>query len=136
MRNHLHGAAEIVAAPLFGDDGGVDAAGGDGRIAGQIDVHEPLVMAQIQVGLRAVVGDEDFAVLVRVHRPGIHIDVGIELGHGDAEAPVAQQAAQAGGRDAFADGRDDAAGDENILSARLTTGRSVDWVDMALLIKW
>ena len=76
-------------------------------------------MAQVQVGLGPVVGDEDLAVLVGVHRAGIHIDVRVELGHGDAEAPVAQQAAQAGRGDAFADGRHDAAGDENVLGARL-----------------
>ena len=63
--NHLHGGAQIVAAPFLGDHGGVDAAGGDvvaraGRHAG-----EALVVAEIEVGLGAVVGDVDLAMLVR-----------------------------------------------------------------------
>ncbi len=58
VRNDLHRAAEIIAAPLLGDDVLIDAAGGDivaaiGRAAG-----EALVMAKVEIGLGAVVGDE------------------------------------------------------------------------------
>ncbi len=65
VRNDLDGCAEIVAAPLALDDVLVDAAGGDvvllvGRAPG-----EALVMAEIEVGLGAVVGNEHFAMLVR-----------------------------------------------------------------------
>ena len=61
-------APRIVAAALLGDDVGIDAAGGDvvalvGGAAG-----EALVVAEIEVGLGAVVGDEDLAVLGGRHR--------------------------------------------------------------------
>jgi len=36
----------------------------------QVGVQEPLVVADVQVGLGAVVGDEDLAVLERVHGAG------------------------------------------------------------------
>ena len=40
---------------------------------------EPLVMAQVEVGFRAVVGDVNLAVLVRAHRPRVDVDVRIEF---------------------------------------------------------
>ena len=79
MRDDLDRAAEVVAAALLGDDGLVDAAGGDVGELGQVLVDEALVVTQVEVGLGAVVGDEDLAVLVRRHRARIHVDVRIEL---------------------------------------------------------
>ena len=60
----LDGPAEVVATALLGDDGLVDAAGRDVGELGQVLVDEPLVVAQVEVRLGAVVGDEDLAVLV------------------------------------------------------------------------
>ena len=68
--NDLDGLAEIVAAALLGDDLLVDAAGGQIVVAGQLSVGEALVVAQVEVGLRAVVGDEDLAVLEGRHGAG------------------------------------------------------------------
>ena len=39
-------------------------------------------MSQIQIGLRAILRDEYFAVLDRVHGAGINIDIRIEFLHG------------------------------------------------------
>ena len=79
VRDHLHRPAEVVPAPLFHDDGVVDLAGGEvvpPRHAGR-DVA--FVVPQIEVGLGAVVGHEDLAVLERAHRAGIDVDVGVHL---------------------------------------------------------
>ena len=51
--------------------------------ARQVLVDEALVVAQVEVGLRAVVGDEDLAVLVGRHRAGIDVEVGVQLQDGD-----------------------------------------------------
>jgi hypothetical protein len=48
---------------------------------------EALVVAQVQVGFGAVVGDEHFAVLERRHGARIDVDVRVELDEGDFEAP-------------------------------------------------
>ena len=66
----LDGLAEVVAAALFGDDLLVDAAGGEVVIAGEMGVGEAFVVAEVEVGLGAVVGDEDFAVLEGRHGAG------------------------------------------------------------------
>ena len=83
VRDDLDGAAEVVAAALLGDDRLVDAAGRDVAELGQVLVDEPLVVAQVEVGLGAVVGDEDLAVLVRRHRARVDVDVRVELEDGD-----------------------------------------------------
>ncbi len=48
--------------------------------------------------------DEDLAVLERAHRPGIDVDVGIELLQLHPEAPADQQAPDRDRRDALAEG--------------------------------
>ena len=103
VRDDLDRAAEVVAAALLGDDRLVDAPGGDVRQLGQVLVDEALVVTQVEVGLGAVVGDEDLAVLVGRHRARIDVDVGVELEDRDGEAAALEQSADAGGGDAFAE---------------------------------
>ena len=94
VRNHLHGRAEVIAAPFFLDDGVVDLAGGAVVAPAHRRLHEALVMPEVEIALGAVVGDEDLAMLRRTHRAGIHIDVGIHLQQRDLEPARLQQRAQ------------------------------------------
>jgi hypothetical protein len=64
-------------------------------LAGRV-ASEPLVVAEIEVGLRAVVGDEHLAVLVRRHRAGIDVEVGIELAEPNRVAASLQACAEGG----------------------------------------
>ncbi len=68
MRNDLDGGAEIVAAPLLGEDVLVDATGRDVVLPGRRAAGETLIMAEVEIGFGAVVGDEDLAMLIRRHR--------------------------------------------------------------------
>ena len=95
VRDHLDGVAEVVAAALLGDDAGVDLPGRDVGDLAQVGVEEPLVVADVEVGLGAVVGDEDLAVLERVHRPGVDVEVGVELLHGDPKTAGTEQPTEA-----------------------------------------
>ena len=72
-------------------------------------------MADVEVGLGAVLGDEDLAVLERVHRPGVDVEVRVELLHRHPQAAGLEQAAEAAGRQALAERGGDAAGDEQML---------------------
>ncbi len=94
VRDHLDGGAEIVAAPLLGEDVLVDAAGGDVVLPVRRMPGEALVMAEVEVGLGAVVGDEDLAVLVGRHRPRIDVEIGVELAQADLVAARLQQRAE------------------------------------------
>ena len=113
VRDHLHRRAEIVAAPLLGDDLLVDAARGDVVALARGDAGEALVMAEIEIGLGAVVGDVDLAVLVGAHRPRIDVEIGIELADADLVAARLQQRREARRHQTLAERGDHAAGDEN-----------------------
>ena len=123
VRHDLHGRAEVVAAALAPDDGVVDAAGGDVGGARRVGVGEALVVAEVEVGLGAVLGHEDLAVLVGRHRAGVDVDVRIELLQRDAQPARDQQLADRGSRDALAKRGDDAAGDEDEPGSVLTISR-------------
>ena len=84
--------AEIVAAPLLGDDLLVDAARGDVVGLARRDAGEALVVAEVEIGLGAVVGDEHLAVLIGAHGPGIDIEIGIELAQPDANSRAPEEA--------------------------------------------
>jgi hypothetical protein len=82
------------------------------RLAGH--AGEALVMAEIEVGLGAVIGDEDLAVLIRAHRARIDIEIGVELAQADRVAARLQQRAERRRSQTFAQRGDHAAGDEDI----------------------
>jgi hypothetical protein len=125
VRDDLHGAAEVVAAALAPDDRVVDAAGGDVRRARRVRVREALVVAEVEVRLGAVLRHEDLAVLVRRHRPGVDVDVRVELLQADREAACHEQPADGGGRDALAEGRHHAPCHEDVpgLALGVTHGK-------------
>ena len=70
-------------------------------------------MAEIEIGLGAVIGDEDLPVLVGAHRAGIDIEVGVELPEPDLEPARLQQRAQRRRRETLAERGDHAAGNED-----------------------
>ena len=53
----------------------------------EVLVDEALVVTEVEVSLTTVIGHEDLAVLERVHRAGIDVDVRVELAHRDPQAP-------------------------------------------------
>jgi hypothetical protein len=91
VRDHLHGLAQVVAATLLGDHGAVDGAGRQVRAAVEVLVGEAFVVAEVEVGLGAVVEHEHLAVLERVHRPRVDVHVGVELLERDAEPAGAEE---------------------------------------------
>ena len=65
-------------------------------------VDEALVVAEVEVGLATVVGDEDLAVLEGVHGARVDVDVGVELLHRHPQAPALEQPAERGRGQALA----------------------------------
>src|SRR5690606_31496036 len=113
VRDHLHGRAEIIATALLLNDVEINAPGGEVVRASGAHAHEAFVVTEGEVGLGAVMRDEDFAVLERAHGARIDIDVGIELDHADPQSAGLENGAKRGRGDAFSKGRDDTAGNEN-----------------------
>ena len=101
VRDHLDRAAQVVAAPLLLDHRLVDLAGGEIVPAAHLRALEALVVAQVQVGFRPVVGDEHLAVLKRAHGARIDVDVRVQLDVGDADAARLEDRGEGCGGDAF-----------------------------------
>ena len=70
VRDDLDRAAQIVAVALALEHGRIDPPGGDVVAAARRHAGEPLVMAEVEVGLRPVVGDVHLAVLIGLMVPG------------------------------------------------------------------
>ena len=100
---------------FFFDHGQVDLPRRVVAIACQFAGSESFVMAEVQVGLGAVIEHVDFAVLVGAHGAGIDVDVRIQLLHSHAEATLFKQHSERGGRQAFAERANDAAGHKDMF---------------------
>ena len=98
MGNHLDSFSEVVSAAFLLNDGFVNATGGEIVAARQLRVCITLVVAEIEIGLSAIVGDVDLTVLIGTHRSGIDIQVRVELQQADLESTALQQTADGGGR--------------------------------------
>ena len=118
VRDDLDRRAEIVAPPLALDHVLVDAPGRDVVALVRRHAGEAFVMTEIQVGLRAVVGHVDLAVLGRTHRAGVDVEIGVELAEPYLVAARLEERAERGRGQSFAEGRDNAAGNEDVASHR------------------
>ena len=94
MGNDLHGVTQIVAAAFLLDDGLVHRAGGHVGVAPEVLTGESFVVAEIEVGFSAIVGNEDLTMLERVHRPGVDVDVRVQLLVDDFQSPSFEESAE------------------------------------------
>ena len=77
--NDLDGLSQIFAPALLIQHVPVDLAGGQVGKLVQVLVNKPLIVAQVQVRLQAVLRDVDLPVLVGAHGAWVHVDVGVQL---------------------------------------------------------
>jgi len=122
VRDDLDGLPEVVAVPLLVNDRSVHLPRRDVIVPRQAHVEEPLVVPEVEVDLRAVVEDEDLAVLVRVHRARVHVQVRVDLDGDDLQSARLQQDAEARRRDALPEAGHHAPRDDNEL--HVVTGMS------------
>ena len=103
MRNHLDSSAKVISSAFLGDDVGVDPAGREIIVPGQVTAgtDEPLIVAQVKVCLGTICSDVNLAMLQWAHRSRIHIDIRIEFEHGDIETAGFENRPERGGSDAF-----------------------------------
>src|SRR5207249_1450662 len=87
------------------NDRPVDLPRRDVVIPGQIHIEEPLVIPEVQVDLRPAVEDEHLPVLVRVHRTGVHVQVGMDLDRTDLQSIRLQEDANGRSADALPEAR-------------------------------
>ena len=115
MGDHLHRLAQVLPLALHGDDRGVDGAGGGVGELGEALIDESLVVAEIQIGLAPVVGDEHLPVLEGIHSAGVHVDVRVQLLHGHPKTPLLEQTPQRCGRKPFSQRTRHTASDKDVF---------------------
>src|SRR5690606_8671023 len=121
--DHLHRLREVGAAALLLDDAQVDLARGDVVDAREVHVEEPLVGADVEVGLGAVVGDEHLAVLVRPHGASVYVHVRVDLHRRHAVTPRPEERSDARCGDALPETRHDPTGNEDVLAVQASPSR-------------
>ena len=114
VRDDLDGRAQELALALLAQHRVPDRARRVARVAREVLVDEALVVADVEVGLGAVLGDEHLAVLERAHRARVDVQVRVELLCTDGKAARLQEAAERGGDDAFPERGDDTTRDEHV----------------------
>ena len=112
--DHLDGLAEKLPAAFLVDHREIDLPGGVVALARQRRRGEALVVAEVEIGLTAVVEDVHLTVLIGAHRPRIDIDVRIELLHPHLEAAGLEEHADRRARQSLAERTDDPAGHEDV----------------------
>ncbi len=120
VRNHLDRRAEIIPAPFLLDDAAIDPPRRDIVGLACRDAGEALIMTKVQIGLCAVIGDIDLAMLAGAHRAGVDIEIRIELAQTDLVATRLKQRTECGGSDTLAKGGHHAACNENIADHGIT----------------
>ena len=129
MGDDLDRLAEVVASTLFGDHRGVNRSRCGVRVAIQTLVDETLVVSEVEICFAPVVGDENFTVFTRIHGPRIHVDVGIELAHRDAQTTLLEEPAEGGGGETLSEGGANASCHEDVLTHR----RLIPWAPLVSL---
>ena len=115
VRNDLHRLAEVFTVALLVQHVPVHLSRGQVGIFRKVLVNKALVMPKVEIGLRTVLGHEDFAMLIRTHRAGIHVHIGVELLRRDLETSQLQQSAEGCCRNAFSESGNNAACNEDIF---------------------
>ena len=77
MRNDLHRATQVIASSLLAQHCVVYPTRREVIGAAHHGAREALVMAEIEVCLRAIIRNKHLAVLERAHRAGVDVDVGV-----------------------------------------------------------
>ena len=103
VRNDLDRRAEIIAAALARQDVGIDAPGRDIVSPSRMNTGEALVMAEVEIGLGAVVGHEDLAMLGRRHRSRVDVQIGIKLAEAHLVAARLQKCCEGGRSKTFSE---------------------------------
>ena len=113
--NNLNRGTQILAPAFLVQHVPVHLSGGQVGELVQVFVDEALVVTQVQIGLRAVLGDVDLAVLVGAHGAGVNVDVGVQLLGGDLQSPRLEKTAKRRRGDALAQTGNHAAGHKDVF---------------------
>ena len=94
MGNHLDSVTQVFATPFLANHFLVYLAGCHVGGLRQVDIEKAFVVPNVQIGLGAIIGDEHFTMLERVHGAGIHVQIRIQFLHHNPQSAAGKQVAQ------------------------------------------
>ena len=115
MGDHLYRSPAEIPVAFFLQNRPVDFSCSHIGVPVQAFINKPLVMSQVQICFRPVVGNKDFTMLNGIHCTRIDIDVGIEFLHSHLIAPRLEKPSQGRGGDPLSQAGYHASGDKNIF---------------------
>ncbi len=83
MRDHLDGFSEVIASPLFFDDGFINPAGCYIVGLGCGHIQKSLIVAQVQVGFRTIFRNITLPVFIGIKGARVNINVRIQFLNSD-----------------------------------------------------
>ena len=104
MGNDLNGGSQIISPPFFLQDFTVNFTRRHIGILIEADINKALIVSQIQVCFRSIIGHINFSVLIRAHGPWIDIDIRVKFLNSDLETTILEQPAQTGCYNPLANG--------------------------------
>ena len=114
VRNQLHGLAEIKTFPFLIQDGFVNLAHGQVPFEPAGHSQKAFVMAEVHVHFAAVIQHENLAVLDRIHRSRIGVEIPVALDGHNHQTRI-EQLADGGSRNPFSQTRYHASGNHNVF---------------------
>ncbi len=123
MRDDLNGFAKVIAAAFLFQNVGIDPPRGDRIRHPRRNAGEPLVVTKVEIGLGAVIGDENLAMFKGRHRARIDVQIGVELAQAHRKPARLQKRAKRGRGKTLAQGGDNAARDKDEPCHRLAFPR-------------
>ena len=115
VRDDLNGPTQVITTSFRGKHRLIDAPCRCVRRTREVLVDEAFVVAEVEVRLATVIGDEDLSMFERIHGARIDVDVRIELLHRDAQTAHLQESAEGGSCESFAERACHSASHEHML---------------------
>ena len=101
MRNHLYGPSQVITLPFLINNLPVHLSRRNAVQSRKTQRGKPLIVAEVEVGLRTVVRYIYLPMLIGAHGTGVYVDVRIHLHDADAVSPVLQKTPERRGGDSF-----------------------------------
>src|SRR5690625_950945 len=120
MRHNLNGLAQVRAGALLCNHLEVDTPGCHVIGLTRRPAEEALIMTEVEIGLGAVVRHEHLAMLVRIHRAGVDVDVRVEFLDRDPQAARLEQAPERRTHNTLTQRRGNPARHKNVLGLHRT----------------
>src|SRR5215207_1606314 len=117
MGDYLDGTTQVVTASLLVEHIIIDLSAGNIAETAEIFIYKALVMAEVQIGLRTILCNEDFPMLVGGHGAGVNIQIGVELHGSNTDTTRLENSPNGRNGDTLTQSREYATCDKDILAA-------------------